>query len=259
MQLSLKSRVALITGGSKGLGLAMAKEFAFNGAAVVIVARDEQTLEDARAEIHTHHGESKIATVSADVSTSAGVQHAFNEAMKAFGHIDILVNNAGASAGKPFGEITDVDWQRDFDLKFFSATRLTRLVWPQMRERKWGRVLNSLAISAKAPRAGTAPSSVTRAAGLALTKVLANEGAPHGILVNALLVGVIESDQWVRKAQATGRSIDEVNEEMGRLVPLGRIGRGEEFANLASFLASEAGSFITGTAINVDGGMSPIS
>lgn len=258
MIVDLKGRTALITGGSKGLGLAMAKEFALNGAQVAIVGRDEAALKAASAEIHTHHGEARVVTVSADLSKAGDVTRAYDEVMAAFGRIDIVVNNVGASAAKPFGEITDEEWQTDFDLKFFSAVRLTRLVWPQMQERKWGRVINTLAIAAKAPKAGSAPSSVTRAAGLALTKVLAGEGAPHGILVNALLVGLIESDQWDRKARASGRPMEKLVEEMGRQIPLGRMGTGEEFANLAAFLASEAGSYITGTAINVDGGLSPI-
>jgi NAD(P)-dependent dehydrogenase (short-subunit alcohol dehydrogenase family) len=258
MIVDLKGRTALITGGSKGLGLAMAKEFALGGAQVAIVARDEAALKTASAEIHTHHGEARVVAVSADLSKAADVVRAYDEVMAAFGRIDIVVNNVGASSAKPFSEITDEEWQADLDLKFFSALRLTRLAWPQMQERKWGRVINTLAIAAKAPKAGSAPSSVTRAAGLALTKVLAGEGAPHGILVNALLVGLIESDQWERKAHASRQPTEQLVEEMGRKIPLGRMGTGEEFANLAVFLASEAGSYITGTAINVDGGLSPI-
>ncbi len=258
MIIDLKGRTAVITGGSKGLGLAMAKEFALNGANVAIVGRDSETLKGALAEIHTHHGEAKTLAVSADVSRARDVTRAYNEVMGQFGRIDIVVNNVGASSAKPFTQITDEDWQADFDLKFFSAVRFTRLVWPQMQERKWGRVINTLAIAAKAPKAGSAPSSVTRAAGLALTKIMANEGAPHGILVNALLVGLIESDQWQRKAKADGISTDDLVDKMGQQVPLGRMGRGEEFANLAAFLVSEAGSYVTGTAINVDGGLSPI-
>jgi NAD(P)-dependent dehydrogenase (short-subunit alcohol dehydrogenase family) len=259
MIIDLKGRTAVITGGSKGLGLAMAKEFALNGAQVAIIGRDSATLKAASAEIHTHHGEARVLTVSADMSRASDVSRAYDEVMAAFGRIDIVVNNVGASAAKPFSEITDEEWQADLDLKFFSALRLTRLAWPQMAERKWGRVINTLAIAAKAPRAGSAPSSVTRAAGLALTKVLAGEGAPHNILVNALLVGLIESDQWERKARGSNRPVGDVVTELGRTVPLGRMGTGEEFANVAAFLASEAGSYITGTAINVDGGLSPIT
>lgn len=254
----LTGKVALITGGSKGLGFAMAKEFLQNGAAVVIVARDLQTLKAATADLHSYRADGKVLAIAADISRADEAKRVYTEATSQLGRIDILVNNVGASAAKPFELISDEEWEADFQLKLFSALRLTRLVWPQMKERKWGRVINTLAIAAKAPKAGSAPSSVTRAAGLALTKVLANEGAPHGILVNALLVGLIESDQWERKARAEGKPIDQILEQLGQQVPLGRVGTGEEFANVAAFLASNAASFVTGTAINVDGGLSPI-
>jgi 3-oxoacyl-[acyl-carrier protein] reductase len=131
-------------------------------------------------------------------------------------------------------------------------------VWPEMKARRWGRVINVLNIGAKAPRPGGAPTVVSRAAGMALTKVLAAEGAPHNVLVNALLVGQIESDQWRRRAEAAGRPLRELLDGLGKDIPLGRVGRAEEFANLACFLASDAASYITGTAINVDGGRSPV-
>src|SRR6202047_3826969 len=120
--------------------------------------------------------------------------------MNAFGKIDIVVNNAGTSRTAAFEEVTDEIWHQDFDEKLFAAIRLTRLAWPQMKERRWGRVINVLNIGAKAPRAASAPTSISRAAGMALTKVLAGEGAPFNILVNALLVGLIDSDQHVQAA-----------------------------------------------------------
>jgi NAD(P)-dependent dehydrogenase (short-subunit alcohol dehydrogenase family) len=123
-----------------------------------------------------------------------------------------------------------------------------------MKERRWGRVINTLNIGAKAPRARSAPTSITRAAGLALTKVLSGEGAPHNVLVNALLVGFIEADQHVQAAAKAGIALKDYIATRAKEVPLGRIGRAEEFANIACFLASDAGSYITGTAINVDGG-----
>jgi NAD(P)-dependent dehydrogenase (short-subunit alcohol dehydrogenase family) len=127
-----------------------------------------------------------------------------------------------------------------------------------MKAQRFGRIINVLNIGAKAPRAASAPTSVSRAAGLALTKVLAGEGAPHGILVNAMLVGLIESDQWVRRAKAQDRPLADVLADMGKEIPLGRVGTAQEFANLACFLASDAAGYITGTAINVDGGRSPV-
>src|SRR5258706_16249800 len=124
--------------------------------------------------------------------------------MARFGKIDILVNNAGTSRAGAFEQITDEVWREDFEQKLFAAIRLTRLVWSQMKERRWGRVINTLNIGAKAPRAQSAPTSITRAAGLALTKVLAAEGASYNILVNALLVGFIENDPHVRAAENAG-------------------------------------------------------
>jgi len=142
--------------------------------------------------------------------------------------------------------------------KLFAAIRLTRLVWPQMKERRWGRIINVLNIGAKAPRGGSAPTSITRAAGMALTKVLSHEGAPHNVLVNALLVGFIEADQHVQAAKKAGIELKDYVAARAKEIPLGRIGRAEEFANIACFLASDAGSYITGTAVNVDGGRSPV-
>jgi NAD(P)-dependent dehydrogenase (short-subunit alcohol dehydrogenase family) len=129
-----------------------------------------------------------------------------------------------------------------------------------MKARRWGRIINILNTGAKAPLPASAPTSVTRAAGMALTKVLAGEGAPYNVLVNALLVGRIESNQWVQRhaIENKGRSLEAFYAEMGQSIPLRRIGRAEEFANVALFLASDAGSYVTGTAINVDGGMSPV-
>jgi NAD(P)-dependent dehydrogenase (short-subunit alcohol dehydrogenase family) len=127
-----------------------------------------------------------------------------------------------------------------------------------MMERRHGRIINVLNIGAKAPRGGGGPTVVTRAAGMALTKVLANEGAPHNVLVNALLVGLIEADQHVQRAKRLGVPIEQYIDEQARGIPLGRMGKPEEFANIACFLASDAGSYITGTAINVDGGRSPV-
>ena len=145
-------------------------------------------------------------------------------------------------------------------MKLFSAIRLARAASPRMKARKWGRIVNVLNSGAKWQRHGSAPTSVTRAAGMALTKVLSNEGAAHNVLVNAVLVGLIQTDQWVRghAKENKGRTIEEYLAEMAVRVPLGRIGTAEEFANTVLFLASDAGSYVTGTAINVDGGMCPV-
>ena len=255
MQISLDGRRALVTGGSKGLGLATARAFTEAGARVALVARGREALEAAAAALPG------AVPVVADISTIEGCEAAHRAAEAALGGVDILVNNAGSSRRGPFETLADADWQADLDLKLFAAIRLSRLCWPGMRARGRGRVINVLNIGAKAPQPGSAPTSVSRAAGLALTKVLAGEGAPHGILVNALLVGIIESDQWVRRhaADPDGLDWDAWKARMAAPVPLGRLGRPEEFAALATLLASDAGGYVTGAAINVDGGRSPVA
>ncbi|MCS6890265.1 MAG: SDR family oxidoreductase [Rhodovarius sp.] len=260
MQIRLDGRAALITGGSKGLGLAMALAFAEAGGHVALVARGAEALEAAAARLRAAAPQARVVTVAADIRTKEGCAAAFAAAERGLGQVDILVNNAGTSQRGPFLEVSDALWQDDLDLKLFAAIRLCRLVLPGMKERRWGRIINVLNIGAKAPLAGSTPTSVTRAAGMALTKALANEFAPYNILVNALLVGIIESDQWVRRhaADPRGLSWEEWKAEQGRSVPLGRLGRPEEFAAQALLLASEMGGYITGTAINIDGGRSPV-
>ncbi len=257
MEISLDGRAAIVTGGSKGIGFAVATRFATSGADVAIIARGREALDQAVKTIGAA-AKTRVLGVVGDVAIPADLERAYDGAMRSFGKVDIVVNNAGTSRTGAFEEITDAVWREDFDQKLFAAIRLTRLVWPQMKERRWGRVINVLNVGAKAARPKSAPTSITRAAGMALTKVLAGEGAPYNVLVNALLVGFIEADQHVRAAEKAGIPLQEYIEARIKDVPLGRIGRAEEFANLACFLASDDASYITGTAINVDGGRSPV-
>ena len=260
MHLTLNGRNALITGGSKGLGLAVALAFARAGGHVALVARGAEALEAARATIQAAVPSARVAAIPADIRDAEGCAAAAKAAADAIGPIDILVNNAGTSQRGPFLDIPDALWEDDLNLKLMAAIRLARAVLPGMRARRWGRIINVLNIGAKAPPATSTPTSVSRAAGMALTKALANEYAPDNVLVNALLVGIIESDQWVRRHASDQRNItwEDWKEEQGRSVPLGRIGRAEEFAAMALLLASEQGGYVTGTAINVDGGRSPV-
>jgi len=264
MDTSLHGRTALITGGSLGLGLATATAFYKAGARVAILARREGPLEAARTEIAALADqappEAAVAAYVCDVTDPDQIIDAHRRVLNDLGPVDILVNNAGQSAAQPFEQITDEAWQADLDLKLFAAIRLTRLAWPHMKLQRWGRVINLLNVYAKTPDANTAPTSVSRAAGMALTKVLANEGAPHNILVNAMLIGFIRSEQIRRRYEASGSnaSLDEFVAAAGARLPMGRMGEPEEVANLALFLASEAGSYVTGCAINMDGGVSRV-
>ena len=259
MEIRLDGRTAVITGGSKGLGLAMAERFASSGADVAILARSPETLAEAKQKIAAD-ARGKVAAISCDVSKAADIRQTYDQIMSEFGKIDIYINNAGQSTRGPSEEITDEMWQGDLDLKLFAQIRFCRLVFPQMKQRRWGRIISVLNIGAKAPGADSAPTSVSRAAQMAFSKALSQEGAPYNVLVNSLHVGVIVSDQIQRRfdRERPNVSFEQYVAEAGKGVPLGRMGRAEEFANMACFLASDAASYVTGCAINVDGGRSPV-
>ncbi len=259
MECRMDGRTAIVTGGSLGLGKAMAMEFAKSGAKVAIVARRAEVLEEARAEIKAAAG-AQIEAYPCDMRDPAAIKAMHKSVVGDLGAVDVVVNNAGTSRGMDFMDITDELWAEDLDLKLMGAVRLIRLTFPGMKERRWGRIINVLNVGAKAPRAGGAPTAVSRAAGMALTKALAGEGAAHNVLVNAMLVGLIESDQHYQRHLKSGsnETLEEFYDKLGKTVPMGRVGKAEEFANMACFLASDAGSYITGTAINVDGNRSPV-
>ena len=260
MEVRLDGRTAIITGASAGLGFAMAKELAASGANVAMLARRPDVLEQAREQAAAGAQGGRVAGFVCDVAKADQIKQTFDAVVRTFGKVDILINNAGQSRAMPSEQITDEIWQEDLELKLFAAIRLARLAWPGMKERKWGRIINVLNLGAKAPRANGAPTAVSRAAGMAFMKVLAGEGAPHGILVNGMLVGLIDSDQHVRRHRREGTNVsyDEFRAKMGANVPIGRIGKAEEFAAMACFLCSDHAGFTTGAAINMDGGASPV-
>jgi NAD(P)-dependent dehydrogenase (short-subunit alcohol dehydrogenase family) len=173
--------------------------------------------------------------------------------------VDALVNNAGTAAARPFAEVDDAAWEADLQLKLFAAVRTSRRVLPLLREAGGGSIVNVLAVGAKAPGANSMPSSVSRAAGMALTKALSKELGPAGIRVNAVLVGLIESGQWERQAAAAGQPVEALYTKLAKnaAIPLGRVGKAEEFADVVAFLLSPRAGYVSGTALNVDGGLSP--
>ena len=255
MDLELAGKVVLITGGSDGLGLALASQLASEGASVAICGRDEERLRAAETALLAAGGD--VLTVRADVSEAPDLEAFAGAVVARWGRVDAVVHNAGRAAAGPLEAIDDGVWETDLRLKLMAAVRLTRLTLPHLRASR-GAVLFTLAMAAKAPGAASEPSSVTRAAGMALMKALSKELAPDGIRVNAVLIGLVESGQWARRASSDA----ELEEFYGRVakdaaIPLGRFGRAEEFADLGCYLLSARASYVTGAAINLDGGLSP--
>jgi len=256
MDLEMEGKSILITGGTDGLGLALAMRVAAEGAGVAVCGRDEERLRAAEAAVRGVGGD--VLAQRADVSRAEDLQTFVEAAVARWGRIDGIVHNAGRSSGGTIEALDDAAWESDLQLKLMAAVRLTRLALPQLRVTH-GAVLFTLALSAKAPGASSEPSSVTRAAGMALMKALSKELGPGGIRVNAILIGLIESGQWVRMAANAAVGLPEFYERFAADagIPLGRFGRAAEFADLGCYLLSSRASYLTGTAINLDGGLSP--
>jgi 3-oxoacyl-[acyl-carrier protein] reductase len=255
LELGLSGKVAIVTGGSEGLGRACAERFAREGARVAICARRKDVLERAAGDIRAKTG-GEVLAQSADVTKAAEVEAFVNATVSRFGGVDILVNNAGTSSAAGFEAVTDETWLYDLDLKLLGAIRFCRLVIPLMKARGGGRIINVTTVGGKAPQPRSLPTSVTRAAGINLTKSLAHEYAASGILVNTVCLGLVKSAQWERRAR--GGDLDAFYREAARRVPIGRVGEADEFADLVAFLVSARAGYITGTAVNFDGGRSAV-
>lgn len=260
MDFGLNGKVAIVTGGSEGIGKAAAISMAKEGAKVVICARTQANLDIAAEEIYKHGG-SDVLTVSADVTDLKQISSVIEKTFSEFGRLDIIVNNAGTSAGNNFEVVDDDAWRHDMDLKFYAAIRFSRMAIPYMKAIGGGRIINVTNLGGKQPGANSVPTSVTRAAGIALTKALSKDLAEHNILVNTVCIGLIKAGQHERRAaqmRQEDRSMTIANfyELRAKNIPLGRVGEAREAGDVICFLASERASYLTGTSINIDGGTS---
>lgn len=252
LDLGLKGKVAIVTGGSDGLGRATVARLAAEGAKVVACARRKDRLAQTVEQLRQQSG-GEIIPVAMDVCSADDCERAVQEAISQFGQLDILINNAGASAATGFESVTDEEWLADIELKVMGAVRMCRFSIPHLRAVGGGSIVNATIGGAKAPVAKALPTTVTRAAGINLTKSLANEYAADNIRVNTICIGLIKSAQWERRAGDL--AMDKFYADMAERIPLKRVGEAEEYADLVAYLCSKSGSYITGTSINLDGGL----
>ena len=259
MDLGLKDKVVIVTGGSEGIGKAAARRFAQEKAKVVICARRLAVLREAAKEIKSGRG-SQVLPIVADVMKSQQIKSMVDQVIRTYGRIDVLVNNAGTASAKVFDKVTDREWHEDIDLKLMAAVRCSKLVIPHMKREGGGRIINVTHVGGKAPGYGSTPSSVTRAAGIALTKAMSRDYARDNILVNTVCVGFLKAAQHERRfAQLQGQgesslTLEQWYTERGHGIPLGRVGESHEAGDVIVFLASSMASYVTGASINADGG-----
>jgi len=259
MELGLKGKTVLVTGGSKGIGRATARAMAAEGARVMISSRTAPALEEAAGAIRRETGQA-VEIVAADLSRLDGVESAAAAAIQRLGRLDVLVNNAGAIKGGDFLAIPDEEWMTGWSLKLLGYVRMARAVLPQMRAQGGGRIVNVVGMAARNPATSYMMGGAANAALINFTKALADLGAPSNILVTAVSPGPVKTDRWDslqrQQAAAAGKDLETFVKEQNRSFPLGRIALPEEVADLVCFLASDRASFLTGIAITVDGGMS---
>ncbi len=258
MDLGIKDKIAIIGGASQGIGYGVAHQLAEEGARVVITARREPALQEAAERIRKDTG-ADVLVIPSDIRKSEDCARVAEATLKAYGRIDILVNNDGAP---PIGKIEDFDdvaWQKAVEQNLFSVIRMTRHCIPHMKSGGYGRIINVTSVSTRQPIAGLGLSVATWAGVIAYAKTLSLELGPDGITVNTILPGRVDTGRLElvtrQRAAKEGKDAEKMIAELLHEVPIGRLGRPEDVAGLVALLVSPRGGFITGTAIQVDGGL----
>ena len=258
MELGLTGKVAIVGGASRGLGRACAERLAREGANLVVVARGERDLEEAAKVISAEAGVD-VLPIAVDQSQPDAAQIVVERAMKRFDRIDVLVNNTGGPPPGLFADHDDAAWRAAFEGLLMSVVRFCRAVVPIMRRQGWGRIVNDTSFTVKEPTERLILSNVFRVGIVALSKTLAREVASEGITVNCVCPGAFDTDRLRailrEQAEATGRELEDVQREWEKRIPIGRLQRPEELADLVAFLSSDRAAAITGACLPVDGGM----
>lgn len=255
MDLKLTGKVALITGGNKGIGAAAARALGAEGARLFLTARNQADLDTIAKNLA---GSVEVATASADLTEAEAAGRVTEGVLQRYGRIDILVNCAGASQGGVFWEIPDEVWQMSLELKLMATVRMTRAVIAHMRAQKYGRVVTVIGNTGRQPSPRMLPGAAVNAALQAITKGLADEVAADGVVINAVHPGPTRTERWntlmVNLAASSGRSAGEVEADVIRQIPMNRLAEPDEIAGIIAFLASDAAANMTGTSITADGG-----
>jgi len=257
MDLRIKDQVFMVSGGSKGIGFAIAERAAQEGAHVAICARTESTLQEAAAAI-SKSTSAQVLTVAADLCEEEGINAFVAQSLERFGRVDALVNCAGSARNGNFLELPDEAWVGAWQLKVFGYVRLTRALLPVMREQSYGRIVNIIGYGGRQPLPTGLPAAMANAALLSFTKGVSKYCADANILVNAVNPGVVRTGRWDQnlkvRAEAAGMSVEEFESNFLERTLLNRIGEPEEIAAAVVFLASPLASYITGAYLDVDGG-----
>ena len=258
MDLGIKGKAAIVTGGSRGIGREAARQFLEEGVRVMICGRNAETLEKTRADLAQATGGEVHSTV-ADMTKPHDIERLVAAAKDRFGTVDILVNNAGQMYSGRFAAMTDEGLKEQLETKLFGFLRAIRLVYPMMKERRWGRIVNMIGGAGKEPDPYMFGSGITNSGLLNITKSLSTEFGEDNVLVNAVCPGWVDTNLWQRNAQGLARELgakseEEARRQAARKNSLNRFGKPEELANAIVFLCSERASYITGVSLNLDGG-----